>query len=286
MIPANFEYFAPGSVKEAITLLAQHKDAKILSGGHSLLPVMKLRLAEPGVLIDIGRIQGLSGIRAEKGVIHIGALTTHYEIESSGLLQEKCPLLSDCASQIGDVQVRNRGTMGGSCVHADPAADYPAAVLALDAMMVAEGAHGRREIPAKQFFIDLLTSAIRTDEILTEILVPEAKGPVGYAYRKVKQSASGFAICGIAVALQANGDKTCRSVSIGVTGVGTKAYRASTVELQLLGKKLERDVIQSASTHVVDNVEVVDDIHASSEYRKHLAVIYCQRSLEDALQKL
>ncbi|MGB7624551.1 MAG: xanthine dehydrogenase family protein subunit M [Terriglobia bacterium] len=286
MIPASFEYFAPRTIKEALTLLSQHGDAKILSGGHSLLPVIKLRLAEPKVVIDIGRIPGLSGIREEGGMISIGALTTHYAIESSGWLKEKCSLLGECASQIGDVQVRNRGTIGGSCVHADPAADYPAAMLALDAVMVAEGPRGRREIAAENFFIDMLTSAVGPQEILVEIRLPLLTGRTGFAYRKVKQSASGFAICGVAVALQTEGNHTCRRISVGVTGVAAKAYRAAVVESMLLGKPLGESVIRAASAHAADHIETLGDIHASAEYRKHLAAIYCARAIQAAYQRL
>jgi aerobic carbon-monoxide dehydrogenase medium subunit len=286
MIPSNFDYFAPKSVKEALMLLAQHGDAKILSGGHSLLPVLKLRLAEPKVVIDIGRISGLNTIREEAGAISIGSLTTHYAIESSVLLKQKCSVLAECASQIGDVQVRNRGTIGGSCAHADPAADYPAAMLALDAVMVAEGPNGRREIAAKEFFVDMMTTALGSREILVEIRIPLLTGRAGFAYRKVKQSASGFAICGVAVALQADGQKICQKISVGVTGVAAKAYRAVTVESMLLGKPIGESAIREASAHAADHIEPLGDIHASGEYRKHLAAVYCGRAILAAFQKL
>lgn len=284
MIPARFEYFAPQTMQEALALLTKHQDAKVLSGGHSLLPVMKLRLAEPRVLIDIGRIPTLKGIREVDGVISIGALTTHYGIETSSVLRNKCALLPQCASQIGDVQVRNRGTIGGSCVHADPAADYPAAMIALNATMVAEGRSGRREIPAQGFFLDMMTSAVRAGEILTEIRIPRKSQNLKYAYCKVKQSASGFAICGVAVALAVDEKKTCQNISIGITGVGNRAVRASAVESHLMGKPLTPDGIRGAASFAAEGIEALEDIHASAEYRKHLARVYCARAIEASLR--
>src|SRR5215467_14026578 len=191
MYPANFDYTRPATVDEAIALLAQHGEAaKVLAGGHSLIPAMKLRLSRPTVVVDIGRIAGLSYIREDGGRIAIGAMTTHADVEGSALLKEKCPLLPETASHIGDVQVRNRGTIGGSLVHADPAADYPAAVLALDAEIVLAGPRGRRTVGAADFFVDLLQTATAPDEILVEIRVPVTAKSV--AYVKTEQKASGF----------------------------------------------------------------------------------------------
>src|SRR3989440_7103619 len=193
MIPAPFDYVAPATLNEAVGLLTQHQDdAKILAGGHSLIPAMKLRLAQPALLIDIGRIKDLAYINEDGGQIRIGAMTTHYEIESNARLKEICPLLPECAASIGDVQVRNKGTIGGSLAHADPSADWPAAILALDAELVAVGAQGERSIKASDFFVDMLTTALEPNEILREIRIAQPKGRTGQAYAKVAQPASGF----------------------------------------------------------------------------------------------
>src|SRR3989440_156598 len=191
MIPAQFDYVAPSTLEEALSLLAEHADdAKILAGGHSLIPAMKLRLAQPAMLIDIGRVRSLSYIREEGGVLRIGATTTHHEIEASAPLRDACPLLPECAASIGDVQVRNRGTIGGSLAHADPAADWPAAVVALRAELVAASARGERVIAADDFFVDMLTTALRPHEVLREIRIKTPGTHTGQAYMKVHHPAS------------------------------------------------------------------------------------------------
>jgi len=208
MYPAQFEYHKAGSVKEALDLLAKHKDdAKVLAGGHSLLPAMKLRLAQPKHVIDIGKISSLSGVKEEGGTLVIGALTTHYAIESSAVLKSKCPLMPEVAGHIGDPMVRNMGTLGGSLAHADPAADWPAAVIALGAEMVAEGPKGKRTIKIDDFFKGLLTTALADDEILTEIRVPAAAASVKSAYAKFPHPASRFAVVGVAAVLTMDGGK-------------------------------------------------------------------------------
>ena len=195
MIPAQFDYLVPQTLDEAVRLLGEHTDeAKVLAGGHSLIPAMKLRLAAPQILIDIGRIKELSYIREEGGQIRIGAMTTYYEIESSERLREICPLLAETAAQIGDVQVRNKGTIGGSLAHSDPAADLPAAIIALGAEMVAVKAAGERVIKADDFFVDLMTTALDAGEILREVRVPVPEQGSGQAYLKMPQPASGFAV--------------------------------------------------------------------------------------------
>src|SRR5205085_6452459 len=186
MIPVQFDYVAPATLDEAIGLLSQHQDdAKLLAGGHSLIPAMKLRLAQPSLLIDIGRIKDLAYITEDNGQIRIGAMTTHYQLEASARLKEICPLLPECAAQIGDVQVRNKGTIGGSLAHADPAADWPAAIFALDAEMVAVSPQGERVIKASDFFVDMLTTALEPNEILREIRVHQPQGKTGQSYMKV-----------------------------------------------------------------------------------------------------
>src|SRR5579859_1053996 len=219
MIPASFDYIAAKTLDEAISLLARHKDdAKILAGGHSLLPAMKLRLMQPKVLIDLGRIKDLSYIKEEGGQIRIGAMTTHFQVEISDLLRRACPLLPETATHLGDMQVRNKGTIGGSLVHSDPAADWPAAILALDAELVARGSKGDRSIKVSDFFVDMLTTALEPGEILREIRIPAGKGKPAQAYVKVRHPASGFAVVGVAVNLATAGGK-CEAVAIGITGV-------------------------------------------------------------------
>src|SRR5580704_17706235 len=221
MIPAAFDYVRPSSLNEALDLLAKHgDDAKVLAGGHSLIPAMKLRLSQPKILIDIGRIADLHSVNQQNEKIAIGALTTRYEIESSDLLRRSCPLLPEVAGKIGDVQVRNKGTIVGSCVHADPAGDWPAAMLALDAEFEITGPRGSRTVAANDFFVDMLTSAVESGEILKSIRVPMTSKTV--AYVKIAQKASGFAIAGVAVIV----DKAKKEIAVAVTGVAPKAYRA------------------------------------------------------------
>jgi carbon-monoxide dehydrogenase medium subunit len=252
---------------------------KVLAGGHSLIPAMKLRLAQPKTVVDLGRISDLSYIREMDGKLAIGAMTTHFDIESSALLKEKCPLLPEAAAQIGDVQVRNRGTIGGSLVHADPAADWPAPILALDAEMEIAGPSGRRTVPAREFFVALMQSAVQPNEILIEIRVPTTSQSV--AYVKFAQKASGFAIAGVAAVV----DKVAKTVSAGVTGVAPRAFRATSVEDALRGKTLSPQAIAEAATKAADGVETLNDIHASAEFRAHLARVHTRRALERALAR-
>jgi carbon-monoxide dehydrogenase medium subunit len=285
MIPAQFEYVAAKSLDDAVSLLAKHKDdAKLLAGGHSLIPAMKLRLMQPQVLIDISKIKDLSYIREEGGQVRIGSMTTHYQLESSELLRKICPLLNETASHLGDVQVRNRGTIGGSLAHADPAADWPAAVIALDAEIVAQGTKGERVIKAAKFFTDLLTTDLQPGEILKEIRFTPSKGHVGQCYMKVRHPASGFAVVGVAVTLTTDGSK-CQSAGVGITGVSAKAYRATGVEGALKGSALDAKTITAAAAHASDGIEANADLFASAEYRKHLAKVYTRRALETAASR-
>ncbi len=280
MIPAQFDYIAAKSLDEALTLLAKHKDdAKILAGGHSLIPAMKLRLMQPAVLIDISKIKDLAYIREEGGQIRIGAMTTHYQVESSDLLRRVCPLLPQTATHLGDVQVRNRGTIGGSLVHADPAADWPAPILALDAELVVIGPKGERAIKATDFFVDLLTTALNAGEILREVRFIAPKGNSGQSYMKFRHPASGFAVVGVAVTLTRDGGK-CQSAGVGITGAAPKPYKAGAVEKALKGAMLDAKSLAAAAAHAADGVDVNSDLFASPEYRKHLAEIYTRRALE------
>jgi len=283
MIPAQFDYVTPATLAEAIAILGQHPDeAKILAGGHSLIPAMKLRLATPQLLIDLGKIKDLSYIREEGGQIRIGAMTTHYQLESSDRLREICPLLPECAAQIGDVQVRNKGTIGGSLAHSDPAADWPAAVIALNAEMVAVGASGERVIKADDFFVDMLTTALAPGEILREVRVNAPSGRFGQAYMKVAQPASGFAVVGVAVNLTRDQTGACASIGVGITGAASKAYRAAGVEGVLRGSALDQQAIATAASHATDGISVNGDLYASDVYRTHLARVYTQRAIEAA----
>jgi carbon-monoxide dehydrogenase medium subunit len=286
MIATQFDYLAPKTIDEAVALLAQHGDGgKILAGGHSLIPAMKLRLAQPALVIDISRIKDLSYIREDGTTISIGAMTTHYEIESSDLLKRICPLLPECAATIGDVQVRSKGTIGGSIAHADPAGDFPAAILALDAEMIAVNTNGERTIKAEDFFVDMLTTSLESDEILREIRFAKPQGKFGQSYMKVYQPASGFAIVGVAVNLTRNADGTCASAKIGITGVASKAYRASGVENALVGQQLDEQTVASAASHATDGIDANSDLFASDDYRRHLAEVYTRRAATAAAER-
>lgn len=283
MIPTEFDYKAPATLDEAVALLASDLDgAKVLAGGHSLIPAMKLRLAQPQLLVDIARIKSLAYIREEGDQILIGATTTHYQLESSELLNKICPLLPECARSIGDVQVRNKGTIGGSLAHSDPAGDWPAAVLALDADLVLVGTNGERTEKAEDFFVDLLTTSLLPGEILREIRIKKPSGRFGHAYQKVPHPASGFAVVGIAVNLVLNDDGSCKSAGIGVTGVGVKAYRATAVEAALAGTNLDDNVLATAVASVCDGIDPNTDLYASGEYRCHLAKIHTRRAIQAA----
>jgi len=285
MYPAQFEYHKASTVKEALDLLGKYKDeAKLLAGGHSLLPAMKLRLAQPKHLIDIGKVAGLSGVKEEGGTLVIGAMTTHYAIESSALLKSKCPLLPEVAGHIGDPMVRNMGTIGGSLAHADPAADWPAAAIALNVDLVAEGPKGKRTIKADDFFKGLLTTALADNEILTEIRVPAAAANVKSAYVKFPHPASRFAVVGVAAVLTMDGGKVSKA-SIGITGAGSKAVRAKGVEAAITGKAADAASIQAAAEKGADGVDVQPDLQGSEEYKKHLLKVFSKRAIEAAAAK-
>jgi len=286
MIPASFEYAAPKSVDEALKLLTTHgADAKVLAGGHSLIPLLKLRLAAPKYLVDLRRVPGLSQIEERDGRIEIGALVTHATIEASDLLKRICPLLPETAAEIGDVQVRNCGTIGGSLAHADPAADYPAAVLALEAEIVAQVSGGTRAIRAGDFFVDLLTTALRQGELLTAVRVALLGPRTGSAYQKVHHPASGFALVGVAavVTLAENGE--IAGARVGVTGMAAKAFRASRVEEVLRGRRPDAGTLRAAAERIADEVEVINDIHSSSDYRAELGRVHARRALERAVAR-
>jgi carbon-monoxide dehydrogenase medium subunit len=286
MIPAAFDYVAPRSLDEAMGALAAHgENAKLLAGGHSLLPLLKFRLANPTLLIDLGRIPGLGEINEQDGKIVIGALATHYQIESSELLKKRCPLLPETAREIGDVQVRNRGTIGGSLTHADPAADWPAAILALGGELDLRGPKGKRTLGAEQFFLGPMTTAIAANEILTDIRVLASSRRAGSAYQKMAQQASGFAIVGVAVSVGLDGKGRCEEIGIGVTGLGDKAFRAHAAEERLRGNKLTAKLIEDSAARVADGIEPLEDLHANAQFRAHLARVYAARAIQGAVKR-
>jgi carbon-monoxide dehydrogenase medium subunit len=287
MIPASFDYIAPQTLDEAVRALTEHgEEAKLLAGGHSLLPLMKLRLANPKLLIDLTRIPGLTGIRQEDDKIVVGALSTHYQIESSELLKEKCPLLPQTARAIGDVQVRNRGTIGGSLTHADPCADWPAAMLALGGELKLSGPKGDRTVQAEKFFLGPMTTVIEPAEILTEIRVPTFARRCGSAYLKIAQQASGFAIVGVAVWLKTGQQGRCEDIGIGVTGLSDKPFRAHGVEERLRGNKLTPKLIEESASQIAEGVESLEDLHASAKFRAHLARVYTARAIQEAARRV
>jgi carbon-monoxide dehydrogenase medium subunit len=282
MIPQVFEYAAPQTLDEALGLL--QGGAKPLAGGMSLIPMMKLRLAAPEQLVDIGKLKELRYIREEGGTLRLGAATIHYEVESSGLVRSKCPLLAETAAAIGDVQVRNMGTIGGSVAHADPSADYPAALQALEAKLVLKGAKSERTVAAADFFLDAFTTALEPGEIVREVIVPVESSGAGTSYQKMVQPASGFAIVGVAARVERTAGKI-RSVRIGVTGLSNHSYRATAAEKALEGKAGSAGEIQNAAALVTEGADANSDLHATAEYRRHLAVVYTARALVAALAR-
>jgi aerobic carbon-monoxide dehydrogenase medium subunit len=283
MIPQEFEYSAPATLKEALGLL-KSGEAKILAGGMSLVPLMKLRLATPEHVVDLGRIPGLNEIREEGGSIKIGAMATHYQIESSPVLRGRSPLLAEAASNIGDVQVRNMGTIGGSIAHADPAADYPASLFALEAKVHIAGASSDRTVSVDDFFQDTFTTAVQPGEIVVDIIVPVETAGTGSSYQKMVQPASGFAIVGIAARIRKQGGKIPMA-RIGVTGLAPKAYRAANVEKLLEGTAGSDADISKAVAVISDGVDANSDLHASAEYRRHCGKVYAGRAIRAALSR-
>lgn len=282
MIPASFEYEVAESVEDALELLSDGgEDASVLAGGHSLLPLMRLRLARPALLVDIGRIDELSYVRGEGDTIAIGALTRHHEVASSPLLRGECALLARTAEQIGDPQVRHRGTIGGAIAHADPASDLPAALLALEAELVIAGPDGERAVPAGEFFLAPFTSALGPGALLTEIRVPRLER-TGSAYVKFNRRAQDWAIVGVAALVEA-ADGEIRRASIGLTNMDGTPVRARAVEEALAGAPAEADAIARAASRAAEGTSPPDDSFASAEYRSHLATVLVRRAVEAAL---
>ena len=283
MISTAFDYSRATSVDDALAKLKSADGAgKLIAGGHSLVPLMKLRLSEPSVLIDIARIPGLSGIRQQGDRIEIGAATTHNEVASSALLHSACPVLAEAAGEIGDLQVRNRGTLGGSLAHADPAADYPAVILALDADIHVKSANGSRTIKASDFFQGLFTVDLSPDEIITAVQFTPTKSA---AYAKLNQRASHFAIVGVAAAVTVS-NGTIQSARIGLTGASSHATRLENVEEALTGKPATDESIAAASKLAGAGLDDINsDIHASEEYRRAMIAVFTERALKKAVAR-
>lgn len=281
MIPAEFDYKRASSLDEAISLLAA-TDGKLLAGGHSIIPLMKLRLSEPGTLIDIARLPELKGIRESDGMIEIGAATTHYEVETSELLRQRAPVVAECAHEIGDPQVRHRGTIGGSLAHADPAADYPAVMVALGADIHIKGTAGTRTVKAPDFFQDLFTVDLAADEVITSVSIPAVQRA---AYAKLHQRASHYAIVGVCAVLDV-ADGICRSASLGLTGAGSHAVRMPEAEAALAGRPVDEAAIDAAAAVASESIEDLSaDIHASAEYRRHMIGVFTRRAIQRAVTR-
>jgi len=284
MIPAAFDYQRATSLNDALSAIASG-DAKVIAGGMSLLPLMKLRLAAPGKLVDIGRLSELKGVRRlDDGRLAIGAMTTYAELLQSPA--SNFGLLRDALPRIGDVQVRNRGTVGGAIAHADPAADLPACLLALDAELVARSAKGERTIPIDGFLQGAFTTGLRPDEIVTEIRLPAPRDDAGSAYASLEVPASGYAMVGVAAVVISGGGGGIGSASVALTGVSEVAYRAKAVESALAGSDGSPAAIAAAAEHATDGMTVNDDIHADRHYRTRMAVVYTRRAIETALARL
>jgi carbon-monoxide dehydrogenase medium subunit len=285
VIPAAFGYQRPASIEEALKIIGSDPGAKLLAGGQSLLPLLKLRLGSAETLVDIGRLPGLKGVRKlDDGRIAIGALTTYADLLESPV--REYGLFRDALPHIGDLQVRNRGTVGGSVAHADPASDLPACLLALDAELVIRSASGERTAGVDGFFDGPFTTALQSGEIVTEIRLPGPRDDAGSAYVTLEQPASGYAMVGVAAVVIVNDHDGIASANVALTGVGDHPYRASAVESALAGSDGSKASIAAAAAHATDGVEVNSDIHADREYRTAMAAVYTRRAIESALARL
>src|SRR5271165_2644950 len=287
MIPPPFEYLRPKTVPEAIAMLEEHgEEAKILSGCQSLIPMMKLRLARPGYLIDINRISGLSHIKEEDGYLKIGALTREAELEASPVVRSNYPIISDTAHVIADPQVRNLATVAGNLAHGDPANDHPATMIALSAQVVANGSKGERVIPIENFFLSLFSTALKQDEILTEIRIPIPPPRSGGAYFKLERKVGDFATAAVAAQLTLDEQGACQKAGIGLTNVGATPIKARKAEAFLQGKKLDEATIRQAAQLAADEAEPSADLRGPVEYKKGLVKELAKRALQRALERV
>ena len=277
MIPAEFDYVAPGSLDEALSALSEGgEDAKVLAGGHSLIPLMKLRLAAPSLLVDLRRVEELKSVTRDSGVLRFGALVRHHEVATGGY-----GLPSAAAATIADQQVRNMGTIGGTIAHGDPASDLPAILLAHEGSVIIRGGSGEREVAAADFFEDYLTTVVGEDEIITEIRLPAMEG-YGYGYQKFNRRQEDWAMVAVSALVKKGGDGTCADVRIGLTHMGSVPLRATAVEDALRGQPLNADTIAAAAENAADGTEPPADLNASQDYKRHLARVLCKRALTAA----
>jgi carbon-monoxide dehydrogenase medium subunit len=271
MYPTSFDYYAPTTMDEVLSLLHQYRDdAKLLAGGHSLLPVMKLRFAQPKHVIDLRKVPNLTGVREEANAVVVGAMTRYAEVQHSALVRGRLPVLAEAIALIGDPQVRNLGTVGGSLAHADPGADLPAVALALDAELVVRRGDGVRIIKAHDFFVDMMATALEPTEVLTEVRFPIPPGRAGEAYEKHKHPASGYALVGVAAVITLNGGDVFDRARVAVTGLGTKPGRALAVEKALIGRHADNGVFDTAAKSVADGVDIREDAQWSRAYKTNL----------------
>ena len=284
MFPNQFDYHRPTSVQEAVQLLQDNPDAKIIAGGHSLLPAMKLRLAAPAALVDLAKIAGLRGINVNGGVT-IGAMTTYRDLIDSDDLRQRLPMIPEAAYDVGDLQVQSRGTIGGSLAHSDPAADLTAIVLALGGQVTAVGPNGERTISADDLFVDLLTTSLEPEEVITEVSIPTPPGRTGMHYEKHRHPASGYAVVGVAAVVTLGQGDTVASARIAVTGATSKATRATAAEQALTGQPLTDQTIAAAAQAAPDGLDLNGDLYASADYRRHLLTVMTRRALEAAVNR-
>jgi len=286
MIPKSFDYYAPASLDEAIRLLGENEEAKVLAGGQSLLPMMKLRLAAPTALVDIAKLPGLSYVRDEGDQLAIGALTTHDSIEHDRTIKDRFTAINDAVVRIGDQQVRNIGTVGGSACHADPAADLPTVLLVLDAQFVIQGREGQRVVPARDFFVDVFATAVGHDEILTEVRLAYPPPRSASAYVKHSLREADFAIAMVGAAVTVGDGNVCRGVRIGLGSAGPTPLRATSAERYLDGKALDDDAIATAAEMAVEGADPPSDVHGSREYRMEMIKVLTRRSLKLAVGRV
>ena len=286
MTPKKFDYFAPTTVNEAIQILHDNEDSKVLAGGQSLLALMKLRLAAPASLVDISKLENLSYIREEKDYLAIGSLTIHDIVEHNQFIRDHFTILTDAASKIGDQQIRNKGTIGGSSCHADPAADLPTALRTLDVNFVVAGKNGQRVIPAKDFFVDIFTTSVGKDEVVTEVRIPYIPPHSGSGYIKHSRREGDFAIVGVGTVVTVGEGNVCKDVRIGLGAVGPTPLRATKAEEYLKGKTLDDKNIAAAAEVANDGADPPSDMHGSREYRLEMIKVFTRRTLKLALSRV
>ena len=286
MFPASFGYLAARSVDEAVELLTKHgEDAKLLAGGHSLIPAMKLRLSAPRYLIDLGQVPGLSGARIDGETMAIGALTLHADVASSDIVRRHLPGLAEAASVIGDVQVRNRGTIGGSVAHNDPGADFPVILTALNASFVLHSPSGRRTVVADDFFVDYFTTALAPNEVLIEIRVPLPPSGAGTAYAKLAHPASGYVVVSAGALVIRGPSDRCVSARVAIGGLGNGPRHAAVTEAGLQDQPLTPEIIAAAAAKAAEGTDPDDDTYASADYKRHMATIYAKRAISTAAER-